>query len=539
MKIIKLIQSEFIKNYTLKKIIGIILIVSLFSIGLVEFMNLFYFQKGQEIELIDNQMEIRNQELAQKENRTLEEDYELYLNRIKKEAYQYLTEKKITTLTDWHTSIVFDLRADLQENYLYKLIRDKIEDSFISGICSNENYKPTEYGDGYAATFVGTLSTDCAYYYDGTLEEKIEYLEKEIEAYEKLLKEDKFYLYLQYLIDTEQIFDDDIEIAQLIIDKKIENMWDARALNYIKYSFYQTESILSEEKFRKMQEFYHFPSYQDYVRFTKYNNEEAKKSKAILRYSIENNIENDLPSNNTHNYGIWSMMNSSYNVVTSKKMVNEVFHLTIIVLILVCITSSGIVSGEHSKGTIKNMITTPVKRYKILLSKFIYLILHTYIIWFIGLVALSIYSGIRFGFSDLFTPKLIDSGGKVIEVNYYLYLLKDMFFAGIPVIAFLSILFFLSTVTLNTAVTTSVMTILAIIPSILYYACAHLNLNFLVYTPLLYFDCGYLFDKQEFYIDILKKVDMNLGLGILVSLITIVILYTITNVVYIKRDIKN
>ena len=114
-----------------------------------------------------------------------------------------------------------------------------------------------------------------------------------------------------------------------------------------------------------------------------------------------------------------------------------------------------------------------------------------------------------------------------------------MFFAGIPVIAFLSILFFLSTVTLNTAVTTSVMTILAIIPSILYYACAHLNLNFLVYTPLLYFDCGYLFDKQEFYIDILKKVDMNLGLGILVSLITIVILYTITNVVYIKRDIKN
>lgn len=519
--------------------IGIILIVSLFSIGLVEFTNLFYSSKGQKIEFMENETENRNQELANKENRTLEEDYELYLNRIKKEYYQYLNEKEITTITDWRSSIASDLRMDLQENYLYKLIRDKIEDPFISEICSNENYKPTEYGDGYAATFVGTLSTYCTFYYDGSLEEKIERKEKEIEAYKKLLKEDKFYLYLQYLIDKEQIFDDNIEIAQLIIDKKIEDMWDARSLNYIKYSFFRTESILKEEEFRKTQDFYSFPSYQDYVRFTKYNNEEATKSKAILRYSIENEIENDLSLNNTHNYGIWSMMNSSYTFATSKKMVNEVFHLTLIVLILVCITSSGIISGEHSKGTIKNMITTPVKRYKILLSKFIYLILHTYIIWFIGLVALSIYSGIRFGFSDLFTPKLIYSGGKVIEVNYYLYLLKDMFLASIPIIAFLSILFFLSAVTLNTAVTTSIMTILAILPSVLYYACAHLNLNFLVYTPLMYFDCGFLFDKQEFYMDILKKVNMNLGLGIFVSLVTIVILYTITNLVYTRRDIKN
>ena len=55
----------------------------------------------------------------------------------------------------------------------------------------------------------------------------------------------------------------------------------------------------------------------------------------------------------------------------------------------------------------------------------------------------------------------------------------------------------------------------------------------------MYFDCGFIFGKQEFYTTILKKTNMSLNYGILISLITIIVLYTITNVIYIKRDIKN
>lgn len=538
MKIFNLVKSEFLKNYSLKKMIVIILIVSLFSIGLVEFTNLFYPAPSNSNKYWNvSDIEYLN-ELSKKENRTLEEDYTLYELKLTDEIHKYFNDKRINGTVDWRYDMANDIRLDLLDNYLFKLISDKSDDPLISEVCSNENYKPTVYGDGYASSFLGRLAFNCDYYRDGSLNSRIEENDKEIETYKKILKEDKFYLYLQYLIDIQQIFDNDIDMAKIIIDKKIEDMWDYRALNYIMYSqWYIDLTILSESEFYEAHEIA-YPSYKDYVRYNKTYNKEAKKAKAILKYSTEHEIKNDLTYSSFWKFGRWQ---DSYDYVTSKKMVNQVFHLTIIVLIVVCITSSNIISGEHNKGTIKNIITTPVKRYKILLSKFIYLILHTYIIWLIGLVALSVYAGIKFGFSDLFTPKLIYSGGKVLEVNYYLFLLKDMFLASIPVIAFLSILFFLSTVTLNTALTTSVMTILSVIPAIIYFVCSHLNinLNFLVYTPFPYFDCGFIFNNHEFYINILKKVAMNLNLGIVVSLITIVVLFTITNLIYMKRDIKS
>ncbi len=537
MKIFNLIRSEFVKNYSLKKFLIIILVITLFCVGLVEFTNMFYPQKSDDNPVFSFFDEHRYKELNTKNNRDLEEEYELYAMNIIKEINEYTEKNNISYAEyDWRYRLLVDIRFDLEENYLDKLIRDNIDDSFIKNICSDDSYKPTEYGDGYASSFPGKIAMRCDYYKDNTLDSRIAEREKTINIYSQLLKENKYYLYLQYLVDEGRLWPDEVEVAQLIIDKKIEDVTDWHALSFLQYSNLPIGDITDEESYNELYTDYGYASYEDYVRYQKTLQRDEEKDKKIILYSLKNDIKHDLVYDKTTYSG---MTDYSFQFVSSKTIVNQSFHLTIIVLLLVCITSSGIVSGEHNKGTIKNIITTPVKRYKILLSKFIYLILHTYILWLIGVVILSLYAGIRFGFNDLITPKLIYSGGKVIEVNYYLYLLKDLFLASIPIIAFLSILFFLSTVTLNTALTTSIMSVLAIIPSILYFICFYLKLKFLVYTPFLYFDCGFIFNKMEYFTNILKQVDMNLNLGIVVSLITIIVLYGITNVIYLKRDIKN
>ena len=129
--------------------------------------------------------------------------------------------------------------------------------------------------------------------------------------------------------------------------------------------------------------------------------------------------------------------------------------------------------------------------------------------------------------------------GKVIEVNYILYLVKEMLIAGIPIIAFLSILLFLSAITLNTAVTVGITTILSIISPIIWILVYTTKFYFIRFVPLLYFDFGFIINNSKEYSLFIKNTNIDLSLGIIVSLICIVFLYFITNIVYIRRDIKN
>lgn len=529
MKIIHLIKSEFLKNYSWKKLCIITLVLLISSIVLVELNDLFINAKngtnyGDNFEYVQSEY---NRLLNQK-NKTLEDKFNLYSFKVRKEIIQYIEDKKVSS-RDWKSEILhYKFPIILEDNYAINLYREHKNDDVIQSICKvDKNF--------YDNIFEGSMSHYCDKM-DEELEELYQSNQKEIATYSYLLKEDKFYLYVQYLKDIGYIQDEnELELANLIIDEKIENMEDFRALNYKQYPYVYDE-LLKEEYFRGSSESQWFSTYQDYVRYNKKLIKDTKEQQAIILYSTKHNIKHDLVYDKSYSYG-----DRLYDYITGKTAVNLIFHLSLIVILLVSVTSGGIISKEHSTGTIKNLITAPIERWKILLSKFIYLILHTYIIWLIGLVVLSLYAGIKYGISDLISPKLVYWNGKVVEINYYLYLLKDMFLASIPLIAFLSMLFFLSAVTLNTSVTTSVTSIFGILPLLLWYLCSNVGSVFLVFTktPFLYFDCGFLFGKQEFYMNLLKKVDIRLEQGIIVSLITVVVFYALTNYIYIKRDIKN
>ena len=60
----------------------------------------------------------------------------------------------------------------------------------------------------------------------------------------------------------------------------------------------------------------------------------------------------------------------------------------------------------------------------------------------------------------------------------------------------------------------------------------------IIYMPFWYFDCGFVINNSNFYNLSLGVGLYNIYTGIFVSLVVIIILYLVSNIVYVKRDIK-
>lgn len=533
MKIINLIKSEFLKNYTIKKVIASILLLTLASLFIVyktDNMLIEYKSNKQNFnEHLKNFIDVfernfKGQDITELETIQEKMSYSYSKNYIK---YFSLIVNDVNSYKDWQYDFVTNNIIPLAEyNDLIELLNNASNNSEIQGICSEDNI------DEKIKEF---LNKACSL----TIEERNELYQKNaklIANHEKLLKENKYYLYLQYKIDNNLLDEDEYKIVKILIAKKIENSDNFLVENYIQYQKLKENANMKIDTYEEYQEKYkdadYYPSYQEYLAYNNIKNK-AIESRKILLYSTEHEIKQDIFYTGLDNVSEDDMY------ITPKLKVNRVLHLSVIVMLIISVTNSGIISNEHSKGTIKNIITAPVKRWKILLSKFIYLVLDTYIIWLLGLIILSICAGIRFGFTELITPKLIVSGGKVIEVNYYLYLIKNILIASIPVIAFLSILFFLSAVTLNTSLTVGITSIISALALFIWELQFANIFKYIVYTPFWYLDSGYIFMNTENYQISLSAVSYSIKTGIISSIITITVLLLITNIVYLKRDIKN
>lgn len=536
MKIINLVKSEFIKNYNVKRwlIITIVLIIaSLFLIRYTD--NLLkekatYDDTGLEISIESFENALNN--LEKKEDKMLDDEYEMFFSRNYIDYMNILLNKEINHRNDWKFAFIDEqVLPTLSENFLIEKIVNEQRYEEVLEFCDYKDENSSVYGIKICQNI---LSADID---NGRNLTKLEELYKNnlqtITDYQQLLEEDKYYLYLQYQVDHGKIEKD--EFVQILLDKKVETNTDFLGLNYLQYQRLEENAeieIMDEEEYNQTPSG-DYASYQEYVTYNTKLKNDAIKNREILLYSTEHEIEHDI------SYNLLDGVTEGIRYMNTKIKVNQVFHLSVVVMIIVAITNSGIISREHSKGTIKNIITTPVQRWKILLSKFIYLLLDTYLIWLLGLVIISLLAGIQYGFNDLLDPKLVYVGGQVKEVNYYLYILKDIFLASIPIICFLSVLFFLSAVTLNTSLTVGIISSLSVVSFFLWIMMITNSFPNIVYTPFWYLDCGYILSNAEIYVDSLRNVSYNLGTGIISSLIISIILYILTNIVYIKRDIKN
>lgn len=315
---------------------------------------------------------------------------------------------------------------------------------------------------------------------------------------------------LESLKQTQDILDDkvtnaQIETLQMRLDYDIPygNNYKNDALS--KYLNSKTQMADLESKPNKTYE-------------EKQNYEQAKEDLAQSKYVIEN--DKDI-FNDSNTRGMLLNVFSKY----------ELFIIITIVLI-----GGAIVSDEFNKGTIKLLLVRPYSRKKILLAKFITVLITTLFICITMCILQFIVGSIFFGFDSLKIPAIEYNHhtGKLIEMSIF----KNIVLTGIgklPIYVLLGTLAFaLSTLFNNTAVAIAV-TLLGymasdIINSFAYYY----NLKWLKYfvTPN--------WDFTQFLYGNLPNIE---GLSILFSAVICLIYFAIMMVtsfiVFNKRNIKN
>ena len=248
-------------------------------------------------------------------------------------------------------------------------------------------------------------------------EEKVKALENE-----KSNTEDKQRLEsLDLEIATSKI---DLDIAKYRVDEDIKYGYDymnTALMNYQEqsYSIVQTEKSNTELTYQEEKD---------------YN--DAIENKEISKYIIENHVDvekaNDLR-------GILS------------RFFNE-FGLFIIVIVIMI--AGTIVSEEFNKGTIKLLLIKPYNRNKILLSKFITVLIITIFAIIVILGMELIVGGIVFGFESLQTPVVVYNfnTNMIQEINIFAYVGTQVIMILPSVILLATLSFALSTIFTNSPV---------------------------------------------------------------------------------------
>jgi ABC-type transport system involved in multi-copper enzyme maturation permease subunit len=125
------------------------------------------------------------------------------------------------------------------------------------------------------------------------------------------------------------------------------------------------------------------------------------------------------------------------------------------IVILIMILAGGSISSEMSTGSIKSLIISPTKRWKIFTAKFLSLLTIGVIAALLAYIFSIIANGIFFGFNTG-SPYIYATNGVAYELNFYIYQLARLFTEFIVVIVYMTFAFMLSIITRNTAASVAI-----------------------------------------------------------------------------------
>ncbi|MBD1371753.1 ABC transporter permease [Hazenella sp. IB182357] len=164
--------------------------------------------------------------------------------------------------------------------------------------------------------------------------------------------------------------------------------------------------------------------------------------------------------------------------------------------LLVVVLAADIVSSEHTAGTIKSLLTRPVQRWKVLLSKYLALLLSISVLMMITAILSYLISGVIFGYQGWNMPVLTgfqEQNGQLITsfvhlVPQWKYILMAYGLAWFTCVAVGTLSFMVSVLVRGTAASMGVMLAAVISGSLLaqlaptwsmlkYFAFTHLRLT--------------------------------------------------------------
>lgn len=247
-----------------------------------------------------------------------------------------------------------------------------------------------------------------------------------------------------------------------------------------------------------------------------YNNNLSQN--ATSKYIIDNKI--DLNQENTVRNNLMCIFNS----------------YEILIVILIIIISGTIISNEFNKGTIKNLLIRPYKRSTIFISKYIssFIILILSIIYLVSLEL--IVGGILFGLDSLNIPIVVYNftTSSLVEYNIFTYL-GILILAKMPLlILIMTLSITLSTITLNSPISIAVPILGYTFSGIIGSLAMSFDLKWMKYFPTMNWDLTeYLFGGLPAF------QYTSLSHAIIISIIYFAIMFTLSIIVFNKKNIKN
>lgn len=125
--------------------------------------------------------------------------------------------------------------------------------------------------------------------------------------------------------------------------------------------------------------------------------------------------------------------------------------LVTVVALLAIVIAGGIVSSEFSQGTVKFLLINPVKRWKILMSKYFTVITVGYIMLCILFAVMIPITGLMLGFDGFSTPYIYVSGDDVKEMPILLYAAEQYLMKSVEMVVMSTLAFAISSLVRSTA----------------------------------------------------------------------------------------
>jgi ABC-2 type transport system permease protein len=157
-----------------------------------------------------------------------------------------------------------------------------------------------------------------------------------------------------------------------------------------------------------------------------------KKEIAINDYRIKHN----LPPK--EKYTVWSFVKDSSQLI-------------LLAGVFIIIVSAGIVASEFNWGTIKLLLIRPINRNKILLAKYVTVLLFAFLMLAIMFIFSGILGAILFGMPEKAVPYLNYYNGHVAEQNMVFHLLVYYGLSSIETIMLVTMAFMISAVFRNSS----------------------------------------------------------------------------------------
>ena len=225
------------------------------------------------------------------------------------------------------------------------------------------------------------------------------------------------------------------------------------------------------------------------------------------------------------------------NISDSRGFLLNVFSkYELFIIITIVLIAGAIVSDEFNKGTIKLLLVRPFSRAKILLAKFITVVITVLFIMVVTVILQFIVGGIFFGLDSLSIPAVIydHSTGKLIEMGIF----KNVLITGLgklPIYILLGTLAFaLSTIFNNTPVAITITLMGYMASSIINQFAYYYDIKWLKFFVTPNWDF-----TQFFYGGLPLIKGVTVPFSVVICLIYFAIMISVSFVVFKKRNIKN